>query len=75
MAFDQNKYIADYIRDNYDQVMLKIPKGKKEVLKALAAENHITDDRGRTSVNRLIIEAIEEKYGVDLGKETGTNGV
>ena len=75
MAFDQTKYITGFIKENYDRVEVKIPKGKKELLKKIAQENNFVDDKGRVSVSRLIIEAIEEKYGVDLGKETGTHGV
>ena len=70
MTFDQSKYITDYVRDNYDQVMVKVPKGKKAVLKQLATDHNITDDRGKISVNRMIIEAVEEKYKVDLSKPT-----
>ena len=75
MAFDQNKYIDEYVKNNYDRVVIKIPKGKRDILKQIATERNITDDKGKVSVTRMIVEAIEEKYGVDLGKETGTNGV
>lgn len=68
VAFDQQKYITDYVRNNYDQVMVKVPKGKKAILKQLATDNNITDDKGKISVNRMIIEAVEEKYKVDLSK-------
>lgn len=68
MAFNQQQYITDYVKANYDQVMVKVPKGKKAILKQLATDHNITDDRGKVSVNRLIIEAVEEKYGVDLSK-------
>ena len=75
MAFDQNKYIDEYVNNNYDRVVIKIPKGKRDIIKKIATERNITDDKGKVSVTRMIVEAIEEKYGVDLGKETGTNGV
>lgn len=68
MAFDQQQYITEYVRENYDQVMVKIPKGKKQLLKQKAQELNITDDKGKTSVNRMIIEAIEQVYGLDLSK-------
>lgn len=68
MAFDQTKYTTDYIRNNYDQVMVKIPKGKKELLRKIAQEKNITDDKGKLSVNRMIIEAIEQVHQIDLSK-------
>lgn len=68
MAFDQTEYVTNYIRDNYDQVMVKIPKGKKAILKRVATQRNITDAKGRVSVNRMIIEAIETQYGIDLSK-------
>lgn len=70
VAFDQTKYINDYVKENYDRVELRVPKGKKAVLKELATTHNITDDKGKISVARLMIEAVEEKYKVDLSKPT-----
>lgn len=69
MAFDQNKYIDEYVKNNYDRVVIKIPKGKRDILKRIAVERNITDDKGKVSVTRMIVEAVEEKYGIDLGKD------
>lgn len=68
MAFDQTKYIDEYVKENYDRVTIKIPKGKKALLKDLAVKHNITDAKGKISVSRMIVEALEEKYGIDLGK-------
>lgn len=68
MAFDQTKYINDYVKENYDRIEIRVPKGKREILKKLAKEHNITDDKGKVSVGRMMVEAIEEKYGVDLSK-------
>lgn len=68
VAFDQTRYINDYIKENYDRVELRVPKGKKAILKELATTHNITDDKGKISVARLMIEAVEEKYKVDLSK-------
>lgn len=68
MAFDQSKYVEDYIRENYDRLNIKVPKGKKQVLKQLAEKYNITDNKGKISVTRLMIEAVEEKYKVDLSR-------
>lgn len=51
----QNKYN----QANYFKVALRIPKNKKSVLEDLASEFNM-------SVNRVIINAIERYYGVDL---------
>lgn len=68
MAYNHSQYTAGYTKANYDQVMVKVPKGKKAVLKELAQKHNITDHKGQVSVTRMIVEAIEEKYGVDLSK-------
>lgn len=66
MSYDHSKYTSDYTRTHYDQIMVKVPKGKKEVLRQLAADKGITDRKGQVSVNRLIIQAVERTYNVDL---------
>lgn len=54
--------INEYNKENYFQVALRIPKDKKEVLQALA-------DMEQTSINKLIISAIEKQYGIDLSRK------
>jgi hypothetical protein len=61
MAFDQNKYVADFKRENYDAVTFLIPKGKKAALKQRAQIDGI-------SVSQLVVRALEEFYKLDLGK-------
>lgn len=68
MAFDQSKYIMDFMKENYDEVKIRIPKGKKAVLRQLATDRNITDAKGKVSMTRLIVEAIETQYGIDLSK-------
>ena len=51
MAFDQNQYINDWKRRNYDEVRVLIPKGKKETIKKMAKEKGL-------SVSRFIVEAL-----------------
>lgn len=68
MAFDSTKYKDDYARENYDRVTFKIPKGKKALLQKVAQERNITDNKGLISVSRLIIEAIEQTYCIDLSR-------
>lgn len=52
----QQKAVAKYMKENYDVFQIRMPKGKKEIIKT-AAEN-----QGK-SVNGFINEAIEEKIG------------
>lgn len=54
----QNKATQKYIKNNYDSVMLRMPKGKKEHIKAHA------ESRGESLngfVNRAIDEAIDRE--------------
>ena len=52
--FNQNKYIQEYNKQNYDRVNLILPKGEKEKIKALAKKNG-------ESINKYIITAIEQR--------------
>lgn len=49
----------DYNRKNYDSFLVTVPKGMREQLKTLAAENG-------QSLNRFILECVEEKTGLKL---------
>lgn len=61
----QQKAVNKYVRENYDKVLLTMPKGKKDVIKAAA------EKRGE-SVNAYINAAIDERLtadGVDASAE------
>ena len=62
MSFDQNKYVNQYKRDNYDRLSINIPKGGKAILQKEA------DVRG-ISVTALIVDALESCYKIDLSKK------
>lgn len=47
-----SKYIAEYTRNNYDRLELRLPKGYKKFLKEKAKP---------LSMNKFILESIEEK--------------
>lgn len=64
MAFDSNAYKTDFQRQNYDRIVALIPKGKGKEIKAFAQA------RGK-SVSQIIVEALEEYYGIDLSKPDG----
>ena len=63
--FDQNKYINEFIKENYDRVVVKVPKGKLQELKEYAAARDL-------SVNKLIIRALEEYCMMDLSTKSKT---
>lgn len=48
------KAVSKYIKNNYDQIMIRVSKGNRERYKNFAAE------QGK-SLNSLVIELIEEK--------------
>lgn len=57
--FKQSQYITDFVKENYDRMELRVPKGSKEIIKILAKERNI-------SVNNLICDAIEQYYKITL---------
>ena len=59
MAFDQVEYSNEYNRQTYDRVQLVLRKGAKDVLKDIAKRNG-------TTVSKLIVQAVEEEYNIDL---------
>lgn len=54
--------INEYNKENYFKVALRIPKENKQILQDLA-------DIYDISVNKLIINAIEKTYGIDLSRK------
>ena len=54
----QQKAVQKYVQNNYDRVVLTMPKGKKEDIKAAAAA-------AGESMNAYIIAAIDEKMSCD----------
>lgn len=62
MGFDQNAYVNQYKRDNYDRVTAMLPKGRKALLQEYARQ------RG-ASVNAVIIAALEAYTGLDLSSK------
>ena len=52
----QNKASQKYIRNNYDDIKLRVPKGQREIYKAHA------ESKG-TSLNKLVIDLLEKDMG------------
>lgn len=50
----QNRATQKYIKSNYDSIVVRVPKGKKERYKLLAA------DQGK-SLNKLIVDLLEKE--------------
>lgn len=48
----QNKATQKYVKNNYDEIKVRVPKGKREEYKAMA------DAEGK-SLNQYIVERIE----------------
>lgn len=57
-GFDQVKYQNDFINTNYDRINLTVPKGKKAVIKEMAAA-------AGESVNEFINRAINQRIGTE----------
>lgn len=56
----QQKAVNKYVRENYDKLLLTMPKGQKEVIKA-HAEAHSESVNG--FINRAISETMERDKG------------
>jgi len=54
----QQKAVSKYMKNNYDEIKIRIPKGQKEIVQAYAQENG-------ESVNALIWRLLQEAMGVD----------
>lgn len=57
---NNNEYINNYIKQNYDRITIKVKKGEKKEL-----ETHIADF-GYKNVSTFIKSAINEKIERDL---------
>ena len=59
---NQTQYKMQWQKENTERVVIDVPKGKKDELKALAAQEN-------TSVKGLISSALQEKYGINLDRK------
>lgn len=57
----QQRAVQKYVKNNYDRVVLTLPKGKRDEIKRYAE----LDDK---SMNAYIVQAIEEKIQGDMQK-------
>lgn len=58
---DEQKVTANqrWKKENTDQIQLRVKKGKRDELKIIASMHG-------TNVNRLFLDAVSEKYGIEL---------
>lgn len=52
----------EYKKSHYDSILIRIPKGGKEILLQLAKEKGL-------NTTQLIVQALEKQYGLYLGRD------
>lgn len=58
----QQKATAKYMKNNYDEIKVRVKKGAKQLIEAAAkADNE--------SINGYVKKAVKAKYEADTGKE------
>ena len=57
----QQKAVNKYVKDNYDRILITVPKGRKDVIKSIA-------DAHGESVNGYIQRAIDERMERDTAQ-------
>lgn len=65
--FNQIAYQNEFNKRNYDRIEIKVPKGRKEVIKAAATA-------AGQSVNEFIAKAIDERMERDGDSEAARKG-
>lgn len=58
----QQRAVQKYVKNNYDRVVLTLPKGKRDEIK------HYAEMEGK-SMNAFIIDAIEERISGDKERQ------
>lgn len=58
--FNQQQYVNDYKRENYDEMRFLVPKGRRDDIKALVKEKHFP------SISAFVVDAIEKQHNVDI---------
>lgn len=51
---NQKKWTMDYMKNNLDDIKIRVPKGKKDEYKALAASRGV-------SLTKLIVDMLEQE--------------
>lgn len=67
----QQKAVQKYVKNNYDRIVLTLPKGKRDSIKKHAAEQ---GESMNAFINRAIDETMErDNFDVDAAFEEYTN--
>lgn len=56
----QQKAVSKYMKENYDEIKARIPKGKKEIIKAHAEAQ---GESLNAFINRAIVDTMERDKG------------
>ena len=64
----QQKAVNKYVRENYDKLLLTMPKGRKDTIKVHAAAQ---GESVNGFINRAISETMERDGGVPAASEEG----
>ena len=67
----QQRAVSKYMKENYDEIKVRVEKGQKDVIKA-HAEAHSESVNG--FINRAIEETMERDNGAPTGAERATEG-
>ena len=57
--FNETKYKTEFNKNNYDNIMVRVKKGKRSELQKIAEKENI-------SLNKMFIDAVKEKYNIEL---------
>jgi len=60
----QQRAVAKYMKNNYDEVKIRMPKGRKETIQEHAAAVG-------QSINAYVVQAVDERMERDTGEEYG----
>lgn len=52
--FNQRKYVNQYMKENYDRIIVQVPKGKKAII------DEYRKDKGYKSLNSYINDVIDK---------------
>ena len=63
----RNKYINDYMKNNYDRVVLLLPKGYKDII------NHASKESGYKSATEYIKALIDRDRNTGGGSDLAEN--
>lgn len=58
--FNQQQYVNDYKKENYDEMRFLVPKGRRDDIKALVKEKHFS------SISALVVTAIEQQFNINI---------